>query len=212
MRRLILAATFALFATPAFAQGTEAEPQAAPGSIAIGMIENANAQGVFDVVPNGHVSVRHLGSGLVCHFTDNGDGGRVIVFPQLARGEDVGCDLNPGNASITLYATRYPFASNLDEQLTGAEAAIRQRFADARPTNAMTASDANVPQRAAAFLVTVNGAPRFTSVHIAQIGDWTIKQRYTQRAGTDAEIAAAAQAATAHFAATLADISSPPNL
>jgi hypothetical protein len=210
MRNLLLA--LALFATPAFAQGTEAEPQAAPGSIAIGMIEAANAQGVFDVVPNGHVSVRHLGSGLTCHFTDNGEGGRIVIFPQLARGEDVGCDLNPDNASITLYATRYPFASNLDEQLAGAEAAIRQRFADARPSAATTATAANVPQRASAFLITMNGAPRFTSVHIAQIGDWTIKQRYTVRAGTDAEISGAAQAATAHFAATLADISSPPNL
>jgi hypothetical protein len=210
MRNLLLA--LALFTTPAFAQGTETDPQPAPGSIAIGMIEAANAQGVFDVVPDGHVSVRHLGSGLVCHFTDNAEGGRVIVFPQLARGEDVGCDLNPGNASITLYATRYPFASNLDEQLAGAEAAIRQRFTDARPSNVTTASAANVPQRASAFLIAMNGAPRFTSVHIAQIGDWTIKQRYTARAATDTEIAAASQAATAHFAATLADIASPPNL
>ncbi len=209
MRRLILAAAFALFVTPAFAQGTEADPQAAPGSIAIGMIETANAQGVFEIVDNGRVSVRHLGSGLTCHFAANGEGGRLMIFPQLARGEDVGCDFNGG--AITLYATRYPFASTLDEQLAGAEAALRQRFADARPTDIDTAAG-SVPQRAAAFLISVNGAPRFTSVHVAQIGDWTIKQRYTQRAGTDAEIAAAAQAATTHFAATLADISSPPNL
>jgi hypothetical protein len=158
------------------------------------------------------VTLRHLGSGLVCHFADNGDGGRIIVFPQLARGEDVGCDFNSGEgAAITLYATRYPFASTLDEQLAGAEAAILQRFAGARVTG-VAVTDANVPQRASAFLFTHNNTPRFSSVHIAQIGDWTIKQRYTARATTDAEIAAAAADATARFAAVLAEIAAPPNL
>ena len=68
MRRLLLTLALALGTTPAFAQGTEEEPQAAPGSIAIGMIENADAIGIFDIVHNGQVSVRHLRSGLRCDF------------------------------------------------------------------------------------------------------------------------------------------------
>ncbi|MBK8543773.1 MAG: hypothetical protein IPL62_09560 [Caulobacteraceae bacterium] len=124
MRRLLLSLAFALSAPPAFAQGTEEEPQAAPGSIAIGMIEQVDGDGIFDLVHDGAVTVRHTRSGLICHFLRNGDGGRLIIFNPptdpahsaeitIPRGDDVACEMEEGGAHIRYFATRYPFGSTL---------------------------------------------------------------------------------------------------
>jgi hypothetical protein len=211
MRRWLFALAFALLATPAFAQGTELDPRAAPGSVALGLIDNANAEGVFELVPDGHATVRHVGSGMVCRFTDDGAGARIVVFPQLARGEDVACDSNAAGVAVTLYATRYPFETTLEDQLRGAEAAILQRFADAEPTQIGLARS-SAPQRASAFFVIRDGVRNFTSVHVARIGDWIIKQRYTVAAPDAAAATGAAEAARAAFEGVLSEISSPANL
>ena len=142
MRRLLLSFAFALCALPAFAQDTEEAPQAAPGSIAIGMIEQVNGEGIFDLVHDGGVTVRHTRSGLTCHFLRSGDGGRLIVFDPPAdpahpaeitipRGDDVACEMVEGDTHVRYFATRYPFGSTLEEQINGVETAIRARNASA---------------------------------------------------------------------------------
>jgi hypothetical protein len=171
----------ALIAGPAFADPPEEELTAAPGSIAYGMIEEANADGVFDIVHNGQVSVRHLASGMRCDFEREGNGGQIVLFPGLARGEDVACDTQQETEFVTLYATRYPDGRRLDDVLQEAEAAIRQRFPGATPAPAtvIIQSDALPEQRARHFIVDVNGQRHFTSVAIAQVNGWTYKVRYT---------------------------------
>ncbi|MBL8546722.1 MAG: hypothetical protein JNL81_09660 [Hyphomonadaceae bacterium] len=223
MRRLLLSLAFALCAAPAFAQGTEEEPQAAPGSIAIGMIEEANAIGIFDIVHNGQVSVRHLRSGLRCDFNRNGDGGRIIIFappappvntpptaePAIPRGDDVACDMVESGVQLRYFATRYPFGSTLEEQIAAVETAIRRRNPNAAPYPGATtrAPEDGLPlRRSTRFIVTHDGARQFTRASVARIGDWIIKLRYTAPAPDDAAAAAADAHADLAFDAALRDI------
>lgn len=206
MRRLLITLAFALAAGPVWAQGTDAEPQAAPGSIAIGMIEQADAEDIFELVHNGQVTLRHTRSGLVCHFARNGEGGRLIVFaPQadpaaaMPRGDDVACEVSEGGGQVRYYATRYPFGSTLDEQIAGAEAAIRRRYANAVvfPGESARGTEDGLPlRRSTRFIVMHDGTRLLMRASVARIGDWILKLRYTAPAPDDA---------AAHAADTLAD-------
>lgn len=224
MRRLLLSLALALSTAPAFAQGTEEEPQAAPGSIAIGMIEQANAIGIFDIVHNGQVSVRHLGSGLRCDFDRQGNGGRIIVFgppagtapvsaePAIPRGDDVACEMTEGATHLRFFATRYPFGSTLDEQIAGTEAAILRRDPTATRFPGATARDTadGLPlRRTTRFIIVRDGARVFTSASVARIGDWILKLRYTRPAPDDAAAAEADAAAAAAFDEALRQIIEP---
>lgn len=207
MRQLLFALAL-LIAAPAFA---EEAPTAAPGSIATGMIEQANAGGVFELVHNGQVSVRHVGSGLRCDFARDGAGGRLMLFPNLPRGDDVACDVQDGGTYTTIYATRFPFPSTLDEQIAGAEGAIRSRFPAAQALEPLTDVETIglPPQRSVRFLVSRDGVQHFTSVSVAQVGPWTIKLRYTTPA-PDAEAASRADlSANLAFASILRQIVEP---
>lgn len=214
MRRLLCALAIAFSTTPAFAQGVETEPQAAPASIAIGMIENAGADGVFELVHDGHTTVRHVGSGLICHFDSNG--GRLILYANaLPRGDDVACEQRAGDEFTILYATRYPFNSTLQEQIEGAEAAIRQRNAGATPYPgaAERAAEGALPlRRSTRFIVTREGERYFTRASVARVGSWIIKLRYQVRAADDAEAARADEAADALFDAALREMLAPSSL
>ena len=224
MRRLLLSLAFALSAAPAFAQGTEAEPQAAPGSIAIGMIEQVGGDGIFDLVDDGGVTVRHTRSGLTCHFLRNGDGGRLLIFapqvdparptepPAIARGDDVACEMVEGGAHVRYFATRYPFGSTLEEQITGVEAAIRRRSPDAvrYPGEATRNTDDGLPlRRTIRFIITQDGARTYTRASVARIGDWILKLRYSAPAPTDAAAAQADGAADLLFDGALSEIVNP---
>lgn len=225
MRRLLLSLAFALSAAPAFAQGTEDEPQAAPGSIATGMIEEADADGIFELVHNGQVSVRHIGSGLRCDFLRDGSGGRLIVFtptpsaapaqlPAIPRGDDVACEMNEGGAQVRYFATRYPFGSTLEEQIAGVESAIRRRDPRATPYPGQTIrnTDDGLPmRRTTRFIITHDGVRTFTSASVARIGDWILKLRYSAPAADDAAAAEADQMAASLFDGALQQIISPPS-
>jgi hypothetical protein len=216
MRRFLCAVTLAIFglAAPAFADPPEGELQAAPGSIAIGMIESASAEGVFDLVHDGQVTVRHVRSGLVCHFLRDGAGGRLVVFPQAARGEDVACDSSDGRESVTLYATRFSFPTTLDEQVVGADAAVRRRFPDARALPAPPdAVGAQMPaRRLIQFLVAraSDGAPMYTSASVAIIGEWVIKLRYTVLAPGESAVREGQLMSQAIFAEALGEMADHP--
>ncbi len=214
MRSLLCAVALVACAAQAYAQGTEAEPQAAPGSLAIGMIEQADAEGVFELVHDGQVTVRHVGSGMICHFLRSGDGGRLILYPGLPRGDNVACDFNDGREFFTIYATRFPFRTTLDEQINGASTAIRQHFPDARPYPAASdaATDTVMAHRTVEFIVTREGVRSYTRASVAQVGDWIIKVRYTIAAPDDAAARQAQATAGGIFAGALSEIIAPPNL
>lgn len=200
MRALVGMAALSLIATPALAD----VPRAAQDLIA-----GANAQGVFEAAPSepGAIVVRHPRSGLVCRL-GAGASNRLMVFPQAARGEDVACETTLDGVTVVLFATRFSFATSLDEQIRGVETAIRQRYPDAQPHEATReiASDTLPAHRTTAFVVTRNGVRCFTSASVTQVGDWVIKLRYTAPAGS-AEAASQAEAVAGRaFAAALTDI------
>jgi hypothetical protein len=145
----------------------------------------------------------------------DGAGGRIRLFSGLPRGDDVACDMTDGRESITLYATRLPFASTLDELLGGANAALRSRFPNAQPYTATqeTAADGITPPlRTSQFLVwRADGARMYTRVSIAQVGAWVIKQRYTVLAPDDEAARQGEQASAMIFLGALGEIIAPPN-
>jgi hypothetical protein len=200
MRRLALALALVLAASPAYA-----DP---PASAAQGLIAEARAEGVFEAVPAERgVVVRHTRSGLVCRLRA-GAANRLLIFPQAARGEDVACETRNARESITLYATRYSIEAPLDEQIRGVEAAIRQRFPDAEPVAAamVISSDALPPHRTTQFIVRPDGVRTYTRASVAQVGQWTIKLRYSITA-PDAEAARQGElAANLAFTAALREI------
>jgi len=200
MRPLIATVALSLIATPAFADA----PQAA-----LDLISASNAQGVFEPAESepGAIVVRHPRSGLVCRM-GAGAANRLLVFAQAARGEDVACETMVDGVTIVVFATRFSFATSLDEQIQGVESAIRRRYPDAQPYAATRpiSSDALPAHRAAAFFVSRDGARCFTSANVAQVGDWVIKLRYTAPAADEAAAAQAEAAAGRAFAATLADL------
>jgi hypothetical protein len=209
MRRLLCALAFVLIAAPAWAQGTEDEPEASVGSLATGLIGDADAEGVFEIVPAEHeVAVRHIRSGLVCRMDPN-SAYRLIIFPEAARGEDVGCELRDGDAVIKLYATRYSFPTTVAQQVAGATAIILQHYPGARPLQLAQHASANgLPaSQSAHFLVRdAAGAQDYTRVSVAMIQGWVIKLRYTAPAADDAAAARVAQIADAVWRQTLSEI------
>lgn len=202
MRRLVVALAFVLAASP-----VHADP-AAPTSAAQELIAAASAEGVFEAVPAERgVVVRHTRSGLVCRLRA-GAANRLLIFPQAARGEDVACETRNARESITLYATRYSFATTLEEQIRGVEAAIRQRFPNAEPIAAamVISSDALPPHRTTQFIIRPDGVRTYTRASVAQVGQWTIKLRYSVTA-PDAEAARQGElAANLAFTAALREI------
>jgi hypothetical protein len=205
MRAWVCALAFA-FAAPAWAQ----DPTTAPGAIATNLIQDASAQGVFEPVSSGQVTLRHIGSGLVCHFARDGAGARLVLYAGLPRGDNVSCDAQDGRTYVTLYATRFPFRTTLAEQVEGAEAAIRQRFPDAQALP--QPAEANPARRTIHFIVTRDGERVYTSASIAQVGDWIIKLRYSERAADGQAALTAEAAANRIFEAALAEMVAPPNL
>lgn len=183
LRSLIVGIAIAI-TTPALAQAPEQDSTAAARAI----IQAAGLSDVFAPVEDESVSVRHAASGLVCRFY--GETRRVAVFPNLPRGEDVACVDDTDTRYTTLYATRYAPPPTPEEALAIAVAAIRQRFADARPTpQTVDMQPDSLPRsRSAHFLVTINGERWITSAHVARVGDWTVKLRYSARCMEDREI------------------------
>lgn len=212
MLRTLLCALALTFAAPAWAQ--EEELRAAPGSIAYGIIENANAEGVFDIVHNGRVSVRHLASGLRCDFATEGDGGRIVLYPGLPRGEDVSCDWNDGREFRTLYATRFPYRTNVEEQIAGAVDAIRTRFPEAQGFPPVQPDNTTQipPRRSTQFIVMRDGRRFYTHASVAQVGDWIIKLRYSVYAADEAEARRGEEMARGLFEEALRQLEAPPNL
>jgi hypothetical protein len=200
MRPLAGTVALCIIASPAFADA----PQAA-----IELIAGAGAQDVFIAGASepGAIVIRHPRSGLVCRM-GAGAANRLFVFPQSARGDNVGCESVLDGVTTVLFATRFRFPTSLDEQVAGVETAIRQRYPDARPYLATRpiSSDTLPAHRAAAFFVSRDGVRSFTSASVAQVGEWVIKLRYTAPAASDETARQAEAVAERMFAEALADI------
>lgn len=201
--RVLILATALAAASSAFAQTAPKSTDAARA-----LIEESGVTDLFEPVEDERIKVRHTASGLVCRFYDPEARNGVHVFTGLPRGEDVGCVSDGDGLAITLYATRYAPPGTARGALSDAEAAIRHRFADARPIEAFAviSVDGMPAPLVRHFLVTVREEQWLTSAIVAQHGDWTIKLRYSQRALDDAAVRAAQLQAGAIFSLAQTDM------
>lgn len=204
----VLAVAWLSLAAPALAQLAE-EPRT-PRSIAAAMIENADAEGVFEYVHDGFITLRHIQSGLVCRFLL--DGQRVVIFPDLAHGEDVGCEQTDGRETVMLQATRYPEPRSLALLMADARAAVVQRFPNARPhANAAPAvrqGDPNTLESAHAryLLIDAAGERRYLRISLAIIDGWVLTLHYSVLASNgEAHVGDAEREADAHWAGAIED-------
>lgn len=208
MRPLVCALALSLIAlAPARADPPEGDLNASPGAIASGMIGDANAEGVFEVVPDEHlIAVRHVRSGLVCRLDPN-YGNRLVIYPQAARGEDVACESrSDAGETIKLIATRYSVEAQLDVQIQLTDNLIRQQFPDAQPLPASTQTIGGARSRTIQYMVSRNGVPTYTRASIAVIGQWSYSLRYSTPAANAAAAARAEQTSAALWTATLGEI------
>lgn len=204
MRRVLAALAVWAIAAPALAQ------EASVGSLGIELIARSDAEGVFEMIPSEQViAVMHARSGLVCRLS-RANTNRLILFPQAARGEDVACDSTDGRERVTVYATRYSFATSLEEQITGASAALRRSFpnASALPGPASMAAAGGLPPSVAARFGYANagGEPMFWRTTIAMVGDWVIKVRYQTVAPDAAARQSAERAAEAVWRGVMGEL------
>jgi hypothetical protein len=196
--------------TPASAGAAAATP--APPAAAAALIAAASAQDLFEALPSDtQIVVRHTRSGLTCRMRSSWRN-RIIIFPDAARGEDIACESTNGSATIRLYATRYSFRTTLDQQISGAVAAIRQTAPDAHdyaPT--VTQSFPGLPAtRSAAFLLTRanDHAQMYSHISVAMVSGWVYVMRYSAPAADAAAAHQSEVAAHALWQSTLGEVAS----
>ena len=181
-----------LAASPAAAQflgpqtGVKPEQVAAAAAEADALIKDAKAEDYFDNVTVGlDPRVRHRRSGLVCSFTPGAELNKIMLFEGGPKGDDVGCNTEFGDMTVTHYATRYAEAYSPEFLAEDAGQAIRDRWPDAKPYPGLTADsneEGNPPTSAVRFQIGDAGALRYTHALTARIGDWSFKQRMTSPA------------------------------
>ncbi|MFN4295601.1 MAG: hypothetical protein ACK4FB_02080 [Brevundimonas sp.] len=164
------------------------DPAASARAEADALIAGAGAEGVFknvtaDTVP----TLRHVQSGLTCHFTPGAATNSVTVYPEtqgLGRGDNVGCNTRGQDMDVTVYATRYAEEYSAAEVRDDAVVAIRHRWPEAQAYEdgfpLLTTPDQDEPPAHAVFMVTVADAPSVTFVLVQHQGAWSYKMRGTQ--------------------------------
>lgn len=202
MRRLLCALASLAFGA------AHAEEAAAPApSPAQTIIAAAGAEGVFAAVDQ--ASARHLGSGLLCRFQSDGQGGRIVLIPGLARGDDVACEFADAGLVIRLYATRLPVRASLDELAAASEESVRRAIPQAAPDGAAQLSPASAitpAWRARRFLIAnENGARETLLLYVAQQGPWAFKLRYRAPAPDEESVRRASERAELMWRGALAD-------
>lgn len=167
------------------------DPAASARAEADALIAAAGAEGVFENVTADTVpTLRHLQSGLTCHFTPGEATNSVSVFPELdgvGRGDNVGCNTRGQGMDATIYATRYARDYSAADVLDDAVAAILHRWPDAQAYEdgfpLLTSPDQDEPPAHAVFTVTALDASSVTFVLVQHHEAWSYKMRGTHAGG-----------------------------
>lgn len=161
------------------------DPAASAHAEADALIAAAGAQGVFENVTADSVpTLRHVQSGLTCHFTPGEAINSVTVYPDqagLVRGENVGCNTRAQGMDATLYATRYARRQPASAVARESAAVILHRWPDAEAYEGgfplFTKPDREDPPEHAVFRITVGNVPYVTFVLVQDEGEWSYKLR-----------------------------------
>jgi hypothetical protein len=153
------------------------ELSAAPGSIADGLIAGADADDVFEIVHNGLVSVRHIASGMPCHFGREGVGASIRVHSNRLGGEDASCTWQ---SDRSFYIVRIRRGASVITTMAAATAEITALHPDARILPAENA-DSGPPHetRNAAFLIRRERVRQRIDIVVTHAGDWVLEFRFT---------------------------------
>jgi hypothetical protein len=150
------------------------------------LIAAADAEGVFENITADSVpTLRHIQSGLTCHFTPGEASNSVTVYPDmgagLARGDNVACNTRASRMNATLYATRYAGQVTDEQVMEISRAAILTRLPDARPYEGgfplLTAPTRDEPPLHAVFTDQNAEGPFVTFLLIQHHGAWGFKFR-----------------------------------
>lgn len=179
------------------------------------LIAAAQAEGVFENVTTGATpALRHVQSGMTCHFTPGEAGNGVTVYPamgsDLARGDNVACNTRASRMDVTLYATRYARQVTDRQVLDISASAIRARYPDAILYEGgfplLTAPTRDTPPEHAVFTGQGDQGPFVTFLLVQHEGDWSYKFRGT-REGDD--VVGAGMTGGMMFMNALAGVGSP---
>ena len=168
------------------ALATRDDPSASARAEAEALIAAAGAEGIFENVTADTVpTLRHLESGLICHFTPGEASNSVTVYPAmgagLARGDNVACNTRASRMNATVYATRYADQATAEQVLEISTAAVRARLPDAESYEGgfplLTAPTRDEPPLHAVFIDHRPEGPLITFLLIQHHGDWGFKFR-----------------------------------
>ena len=192
------------------------DPAASARAEADALIAAAEAEGVFENVTTDTVpTLRHVQSGLTCHFTPGEASNSVTVYPAmgrgLARGENVACNTRASRMNATVYATRYADQATAEQVLEISTAAVRARLSGAVPYEGgfplLTAPTQDEPPLHAVFTAESPEGPFVTFLLIQHHGDWGFKFRGS-REGED--VVEAGMTGGMMFMNALGDVAAEP--
>ncbi|MFN4288672.1 MAG: hypothetical protein ACK4E3_09290 [Brevundimonas sp.] len=175
-------------AQPAGTEPVSAEQVAAARAHADAMIASAGAGQWFENITgaDGVPLVRHRPSGMTCRFI-GGPSDRIHILSEpdddLAAGDDVACNTQVLDISITTYATRLADQYTAEEIMQDSMAAIAERW----PTGTMIETDLvgiTLEGYAAPFaggyrIPAPDGGTYMTLVYVQHDGPWSFKLRAT---------------------------------
>lgn len=182
---IIIGAAVWLACTGALAADKE-PPTAGAKAEAARIITAASAGAWFVDASEGDLpKTRHLHSGLVCGFDPGRPDNHITIYPAngptpIPQGDDVSCETDQADFVVSVYATRYPAATTVQQQLAAAIAAMRVRFDKIEPYKGQAITvGGDKPQAhlTARFKVETGGRVLFSRVAVAQVGGWTVMQR-----------------------------------
>ena len=190
MPKLLTAAgALALVLTASQAAAAPATPEAIAKAhtFADGKIKAAQADDLFEVVDyKGIPTVRHLRSGLRCHFL--GDADAINIVPsKLPRGDDVGCSMHVNGFTLSFYATRFPQAMSEDAAMATYVREVTQVHPDAKLLDSADHGVQLPPDLAARFPeirtqryeINFNGTPSYSRLSVAVVNGWVLEERLT---------------------------------
>lgn len=153
------------------------------------IIAAAQAEGVFEnVTTEATPALRHMPSGLICHFTPGEPTNSVTIYPSAAnmvRGDDVACNTRASQMNATVYATRFAGRVTADQALEISALAVRARLPDAAAYEGgfplLTAPTQDEPPLHAVFTAENDQGPFVTFILIQHQGEWSYKFRGTRQ-------------------------------
>lgn len=162
------------------------DPAASARAEADALIAAAGAEGVFENVTADSVpTLRHVQSGLTCHFTPGHFSNQIFVPEDEdgRKGEMVGCTTHAQGLMVHVYAARDAASRSADEILQESAEAISEQWPEVQRYEGgfplLTSPTQDTPPLHAVFTSRDESQPLVTFVLVQHHGDWSYRFRGT---------------------------------